>query len=76
MERMTQIAAELDKDTSAVSIEDFARRYSIGRNSVYREIGDGRLRAHKCGRRTLILRESELEWASKLPEVSAAHAMA
>ncbi|MHA6332656.1 excisionase family DNA-binding protein [Qipengyuania sp. CAU 1752] len=39
----------------------------IGRTKFYRLIGDGEVRAVKCGRRTLVERESLFEFIASLP---------
>lgn len=40
----------------------------IGRTTVYAEIAEGRLRARKIGRRTVVLHDDLVEWLSELPE--------
>jgi excisionase family DNA binding protein len=42
----------------AVSINDAAKALGLGRTSIYVMIGDGRLKAFKLGRRTLVRVES------------------
>lgn len=39
----------------AYSVQDAARVTSIGKTRLYQLIGEGRLKAHKVGKRTLIL---------------------
>jgi hypothetical protein len=51
------------------SIEEFGKLYGICRSLVYVEIRDGRLKARKVGRRTVIASEDGEEWFSKLPPV-------
>lgn len=46
----------LDTEKLALSIADVARASGLCRTLVYGEIRAGRLRARKCGRRTIILR--------------------
>lgn len=55
----------------AFSILAFAKEFNVGRTTIYREIGEGRLRAKKIGRRTLITREDAKEWLSNLARVAA-----
>ena len=54
------------------SIEEFGTIYGICRSLIYVEIRDGRLKARKVGRRTVIATEDGEEWFSKLPRVRAA----
>jgi excisionase family DNA binding protein len=58
-----------DDVNRASSILDFRARYGLGHATVYRLIANGRLRAVKLGRRTLILAEDEAAWLKSLPEV-------
>jgi excisionase family DNA binding protein len=51
----------------AVSVEEAARRAGVGRGLLYQEIGCGRLRAHKAGRRTLIAIAELSAWLNALP---------
>jgi hypothetical protein len=53
--------------SGALSIVQFARRYNIGRSSVYAEIKDGNLPLHKCRGRSLILIGDAERWAASLP---------
>lgn len=51
----------------AVSVEEAASRAGVGRGFLYQEIGSGRLRARKAGRRTLILLDDLAAWLTSLP---------
>ena len=42
----------------------------VGRTKAYEEIRDGRLRAVKCGKLTLILAEDYERWLKSLPQVA------
>jgi excisionase family DNA binding protein len=53
---------------SAYSIDDFCKRYGIGRTTVYAEIKDKRLRVRKVRRRTIITAEAADDWLRALPE--------
>ena len=53
----------------AMSIEEFCNRYGIGRTTAYAEIKEGRLRARKCGRRTIITDGDGDEWLQHLPVI-------
>lgn len=54
-------------EKAALSIEDFCRRYSIGRSSAYAEIKAGNLPLRKCRGRSLILIGDAERWAASLP---------
>jgi len=56
----------------AFSIDQFCRRYNLGKTFVYELIKDRKLRAVKCGYRTLILRADAEAWALSLPTLGAA----
>ena len=49
-----------------LTINEFVELYGIGRTKTYGEINSGRLRAVKCGRRTLIPTESAEKWLNSL----------
>jgi len=51
----------------ALSIDGFCKLYCLGRTFAYEQIREGRLRAVKCGHRTLILRCDAEAWAQSLP---------
>ena len=51
----------------AFSIAEFCERNKICRDSVYKQIREKRLKAHKCGKSTLIFDTDEAEWRSNLP---------
>jgi len=55
----------------ALSIDGFCKLYGLGRTFAYGQIKDGKLRAVKCGNRTLILRCDAEGWARSLPTVGA-----
>jgi hypothetical protein len=50
----------------AKDIATFAENNGICVRTVYHEISEGRLRARKVGRRTIILPEDEAEWRHNL----------
>jgi len=56
----------------AMSIAEFCARYGIGLTTAYAEINEGRLRARKCHRRTLIAEADAEAWLKRLPLVEAA----
>lgn len=51
------------------SIDAFCRTYGICRSLASVEIREGRLRARKAGRRTIVATEDAEDWFSKLPRV-------
>jgi excisionase family DNA binding protein len=51
----------------AMSLADFSERYGPSRTKTYEEIKCGRLRAVKCGRRTLITEDDAEAWLRSLP---------
>ena len=55
----------------ALSIPDACEMASVGRSTIYAAIAEGRLKARKLGRRTLILRDDLTYFLVALPEVSA-----
>jgi excisionase family DNA binding protein len=53
----------------ALTLQDFCDAYRLCRESAYRQIRTGKLRAVKLGRKTLILRADAEAWAASLPEL-------
>jgi hypothetical protein len=56
----------------AMSVAQFCQNYATGRTTAYQEIKAGRLRARKCGKRTIISEEDAENWLGSLPFVPAA----
>jgi hypothetical protein len=54
-------------DQIAHTIGDAARRSTICRTSIFAAIKAGQLRAHKIGKRTVILDEDLRSWLSASP---------
>jgi hypothetical protein len=54
----------------AMSLAEFCERYSIGRTKAYEELHAGRLRARKCGTRTIITEDEAEDWLQRLPKAS------
>jgi hypothetical protein len=52
------------------SVEEFARRYSLGRTKAFEEIAAGHLVARKVGKRTIIMASDAKSWAENLPRVA------
>lgn len=55
----------------AMTVKEFGARYRLGHTKIYEEIGAGRLRAVKCGSRTLILARDAGTWERSLPAFTA-----
>jgi excisionase family DNA binding protein len=55
-----------DIERQAFSVFEFCARYGIARQTFYDEVGRGRLRAHKIGKRNLILKSDAERWAASL----------
>jgi excisionase family DNA binding protein len=53
----------------AMSIAEFCRAYNVGRTTAYQEIKAGRLRARKCGKRTIITEDDAENWLNHLPAI-------
>jgi excisionase family DNA binding protein len=54
----------------AMSLTEFSERYGPSRTKTYEEIKCGRLRAIKCGKRTLITEDDAEAWLMSLPPVA------
>jgi len=57
------------KNAPALTVADFCHAYRLCRETAYKQIREGKLRAVKVGRRTLILDEDARAWASSLPDI-------
>ena len=54
----------------AMSLAEFCDRYGPSRTKTYEEIKCGRLRAIKCGKRTLVTEDDAEAWLRSLPPVT------
>ena len=54
----------------ALSIADACEKAGVGRSTIYEAIAEGRLKARKLGRRTLILRDDFTQFLVALPEIT------
>jgi excisionase family DNA binding protein len=59
-----------------MSLTAFCDRYGVSRTKTYEEIKCGRLRAIKCGKRTLITEDDAEAWLMSLPPVATVRASA
>jgi excisionase family DNA binding protein len=64
----------MDEDRRAITITEFAARYSIGRSKIYEEAAAGRIKLRKVGKKTLITVEDAEKWLANLPAVEPKHA--
>jgi hypothetical protein len=53
----------------AMSLDQFCERFNVGRTKAYEEIKQRRLKARKCGARTIIGQDDAEEWFNSLPQV-------
>jgi len=60
---------QLHDHHQAWSIIQFCHCFGIGRTTVYEQIKQGRLRARKIGKRTIITDYDAEEWLRNLPHV-------
>ena len=51
----------------AFSVPEVVRTTSIGRTRLYQEISEGRLKAHKLGKRTVVFASDLDTWLATLP---------
>ncbi|MFZ2081327.1 MAG: helix-turn-helix domain-containing protein [Xanthobacteraceae bacterium] len=57
----------MEGEKRAFSIAEFCRRYGVGRTKAYEELRQGRLRARKIGRRTIVTKDDADDWLQQLP---------
>ena len=58
------------QERDAFSPDEFAKRYGIGRTTIFAEIKAGRLVARKIGKRTVITVQDGRAWLASLPRAS------
>ncbi|WP_454628445.1 hypothetical protein [Bradyrhizobium cenepequi] len=56
----------------AMSIDEFCRRYCVGKTKAYAEAKAGRLQMLKIGSKTVVARAEAQRWLNSLPTASAA----
>ena len=59
-----------DSELGAMSVKEFCEKYGIGTTKFYEEVKAGRLRAVKCGTRTLVLNRDSIAWERTLSVIS------
>jgi excisionase family DNA binding protein len=52
----------------AYSVSDACKVSGLGRTTLYAAMKAGKLTAHKCGRRTVIMSDDLLAWLRTLPK--------
>jgi excisionase family DNA binding protein len=55
-----------NENLGAFTVREFCKRYRLGLTLAYEMIKDGRLRAVKCGQRTLLLASDVKDWEQSL----------
>ena len=55
-----------DAELGAMTVKEFCGKYRIGTTKFYEEVKAGRLRAVKCGSRTLVLNRDSRAWERTL----------
>ncbi len=58
------------KNHRAFGVEEFCRRYGVGRTTAYAEMKAGRLPRRKVGKRSIIAEDDAEEWLRALPIVA------
>jgi excisionase family DNA binding protein len=66
--RMNDNALSLQR--KGLSISEACAVAGIGRTKIYQAITDGNLKARKCGKRTLILRDELRDFLASLPNAA------
>ena len=64
---MNETSNDEERRPAARSVSTFAKEADVGESSVWKAIREGRLRAVKFGRRTLILDEDGKRYLKQLP---------
>jgi excisionase family DNA binding protein len=62
--------SNIGEEVGAMTVKEFSARYRLGHTKIYEEISAGRLRAVKCGTRTLILARDAAAWERSLPTLA------
>jgi len=59
-----------DPALGAMTVKEWCRKYRLGTAKFYEEVKAGRLRAVKCGVRTLVLNRDSIAWERTLSAIS------
>jgi excisionase family DNA binding protein len=62
-----QMNPNLDLPREGLTISEACAIAGIGRTKIYEAISEGRLKARKCGKRTLILKNELRQFLESLP---------
>ena len=63
----TEKQADYTGNRRAFGIDEFCRRYGVGRTTAYAEMTAGRLRRRKVGKRSIITEDDAEAWLASLP---------
>jgi excisionase family DNA binding protein len=66
---MTDVSTSAETQRRALSVEQFCKRYGIGKSTLYVQIREGRLRLRKIGKRSVIAVEDAEIWFRNLRTV-------
>ena len=69
---MTDVSTSAETQRRALSVEQFCKRYGIGKSTLYVQIREGRLRLRKIGKRSVIAVEDAEIWFMNLRTVDPA----
>jgi excisionase family DNA binding protein len=61
------MTSDTDLLREGLTVSEACGMAGLGRTKIYQEISEGRLRARKCGRRTLILKDELRQFLASLP---------
>jgi excisionase family DNA binding protein len=65
---MTENVRELQRE--GLSVSEACAVAGIGRTKIYQAIANGKLKARKCGKRTLVLRDDLRAFLASLPNAA------
>jgi hypothetical protein len=66
----TEKQADNTSNRRAFGIDEFCRRYGVGRTTAYAEMTAGRLRRRKVGKRSLVTEDDAEAWLASLPTIT------